>query len=176
MRRLTPEDVAAARRLDTFTGLDFMTELGVGKNTAGGIIALLCERGVIAPTGEKRKHGPHGPGTGPGRPASLFAYVPPPKSRLPEKKTPPEVEVRRQADKIPTRVSTGRKRRVRNSRLRALITAALDNGWTVDRTRNGHFQFRLPDGTVVGVSGSTPSDTRSLDNLRADLRRAGLDV
>jgi hypothetical protein len=59
---------------------------------------------------------------------------------------------------------------------RQLITAALAQGWTVD-SRNGHLCFKSPDKTQSPVfTGSTPSDRRGPKNLRADLRRAGLDV
>lgn len=43
-------------------------------------------------------------------------------------------------------------------------------GWTVERGR--HIKFRL-HGRVVAVAPQSPSDVRTVKNLRADLRRKG---
>lgn len=61
--------------------------------------------------------------------------------------------------------------------VRALVRAAELAGWAVSRTRRSHIRLRPVDKTrgAVTISG-TPSDKRSLKNLRADLRRAGLDI
>jgi hypothetical protein len=59
--------------------------------------------------------------------------------------------------------------------LRDLEQAARAQGWKVDRTAKGHPRFTPPDPTMEIVIGSgTPSDVRSLRNLLARLRRAGL--
>jgi hypothetical protein len=56
-----------------------------------------------------------------------------------------------------------------------LARAARRQGWEVRRTRRGHVLFVSPDRTVPLIYGSgTPSDHRSVLNLRARLRRAGL--
>jgi predicted RNA binding protein YcfA (HicA-like mRNA interferase family) len=44
-------------------------------------------------------------------------------------------------------------------------------GWDITLTRGGHLRWRSPKGGLV-ISPSTPSDHRSLRNLRSDLRRA----
>lgn len=44
-------------------------------------------------------------------------------------------------------------------------------GWIVSKTNGGHIRFKGPNGQVVFGS-STPSDWRSLANLKAQLNRA----
>lgn len=49
-------------------------------------------------------------------------------------------------------------------------------GWHVEISR-GHWKWRRPDGSFGTVTPGTPSNSgRSLENIRARLRRAGLDV
>ena len=46
-------------------------------------------------------------------------------------------------------------------------------GYSVTKgRRSGHLKVRNPRGRIVAVTGSTPSDRRSLQNLRSDIRRA----
>jgi hypothetical protein len=45
----------------------------------------------------------------------------------------------------------------------------------VDGGGSKHYQVRLPNGRTVFMP-STPSDHRSIPNVRAQLRRAGLDL
>ena len=59
--------------------------------------------------------------------------------------------------------------------LRELVVAAERCGWRVLQLRSGHVQFRPPVGPIVVASG-TASDHRAIRNLKADLRRAGLEV
>lgn len=61
--------------------------------------------------------------------------------------------------------------------IRAIARAAEAQGWRVDRTKRGHWRFRPPDPSqgIVYHSG-TPSDTRAVKNLIADLRRRGLEL
>lgn len=56
---------------------------------------------------------------------------------------------------------------------RTLARAAQSQGWTVRRTRGGHWLWTSPTGTRV-VSAGTPGDRRGVLNLRAALKRAGL--
>lgn len=64
--------------------------------------------------------------------------------------------------------------RTRAVELQQLIDIAEDtDGWSVERS-TAHVTFIAPDGEKVG-SPSTPSDWRSMRNVRADLRRRGLD-
>lgn len=61
--------------------------------------------------------------------------------------------------------------------LRRVQRIALDAGWRVEQTRNGHWRFLPPDRTVQPcVVGGTPSDHRAWANFIACLRRKGLDV
>lgn len=56
---------------------------------------------------------------------------------------------------------------------RSLFRLAEAQGWEHTRTGKDHHRFVSPEGTIVVTSG-TPSDKRSLENFRADMRRAGL--
>lgn len=59
--------------------------------------------------------------------------------------------------------------------LHPLIDAARDQGWRVQVTSNGHLKFLPKDRSVSPVFGpSTPSDYRSVKNVRTKLRKAGL--
>lgn len=57
--------------------------------------------------------------------------------------------------------------------LRAAARLARRRRWRLTLTGSGHLRWESPDGTVV-VTASTPSDSRSTRNSRAELRRAGL--
>ena len=62
-----------------------------------------------------------------------------------------------------------------SSEMRVLLKQAERQGWRVSPTRSGHIKFVPPDPSIPAlVTGSTPSDRRSLRNLQADLRRRGL--
>jgi hypothetical protein len=60
--------------------------------------------------------------------------------------------------------------------LRDLIVFAEANGWRVVPSARQHPLFYSPDGETIVTGSGTPSDFRSLRNLIALLRRAGLDV
>lgn len=61
--------------------------------------------------------------------------------------------------------------------LKALIEAAVAAGWTWEQhRRNSHIILKPPDGGPVVVAPSTPSDWRSLLDVRARLRRQGVNV
>jgi len=65
----------------------------------------------------------------------------------------------------------------RDKDLRRWTIHARAAGWIVERTRCGHIRWVPPDRSKpVIVTGSTPSDHRSRMNLRADLRRHGLEI
>jgi hypothetical protein len=51
-----------------------------------------------------------------------------------------------------------------------VVAAAIEEGWTVEWTRNNHIRFKHPSGAMVHTSG-TPSDHRAVKNLEAQLRR-----
>jgi hypothetical protein len=58
--------------------------------------------------------------------------------------------------------------------LRDIETAAREQGWRVERARNGHPRFYSPNQAIHPISFSgTPSDVRSIRNLLAELRRNG---
>lgn len=61
--------------------------------------------------------------------------------------------------------------------LKVVVKLAEGQGWTVRRTHGGHIQFVPSDPTApLVVSSSTPSDHRTMRNLKAQLRRSGLAV
>jgi hypothetical protein len=62
------------------------------------------------------------------------------------------------------------------ARLREWMAEADRCGWTVTKhRRGGHLKWWRPDGTLGAVTGTSPSGgKRSLINMRATLRRAGL--
>lgn len=51
-----------------------------------------------------------------------------------------------------------------------VIDAAIERGWSVCSTRNGHLKLLHPSGAIYFTS-STPSDRRASMNLDHDLRR-----
>lgn len=58
-----------------------------------------------------------------------------------------------------------------------LIEQARAQGWTVERTCGDHLRFRPADKTKpIVYTSSTPSDWRTRQNLKSDLRRAGLEI
>ncbi|MDX1535620.1 MAG: hypothetical protein R3346_02575 [Candidatus Spechtbacterales bacterium] len=61
--------------------------------------------------------------------------------------------------------------------LKEMVSEALDQNWRVERTGSGHLRFLSPDRSVSPVfSPTTPSDVRSVKNVRGKLRRAGLNI
>lgn len=60
-----------------------------------------------------------------------------------------------------------------SERLNPMVKAAVAQGWTVELTKGGHVRFTAPSGAFV-FTGSSPGAS-SHRNLRAQLRRAGLD-
>lgn len=69
----------------------------------------------------------------------------------------------------------GARRTTRNKELQKLMKLARQQGWLVEGTKGGHFRFVPPDSSKPAViSSGTPSDHRSMLNLRAQLRRSGL--
>lgn len=61
-------------------------------------------------------------------------------------------------------------------RLTRLLELAEEQGFSVERTSKGHFTFRDPSGRRVATASKTASDTRSLKNTTAHLRRGGLKI
>jgi hypothetical protein len=55
-----------------------------------------------------------------------------------------------------------------------LLRAAENSGWRIERGGHGHKAFS-PDGITVVSIHSTPRDYRTFKNIRAKLRRGGLD-
>lgn len=56
------------------------------------------------------------------------------------------------------------------------VRRAEQQGWAVRMSTGGHWKWYRPDGRMVASTSSTPSDSRSLNNIRMHLRRAGLDI
>lgn len=63
----------------------------------------------------------------------------------------------------------------RSSEIDPYIKAAEAEGWTVETSSGSHICFTPADRDQRKIfTGRTPSDVRSLRNLRSQLRRAGL--
>ena len=56
--------------------------------------------------------------------------------------------------------------------LAALLRQLRRDGYSVRKARSGHWHVRDQRGRLIAVTGSTPSDRRSLQNLRGDIRRS----
>lgn len=55
-----------------------------------------------------------------------------------------------------------------------IMRLATGQGWRVEKTQSSHWKFIPPDATKkIVVTGSTPSDHRSIKNFLADLKRQG---
>lgn len=59
--------------------------------------------------------------------------------------------------------------------LERLLDRASEEGATVQRTGGGHWKVTAPDGSTCYCP-ATPSDYRGVRNVRAKLRRIGLNV
>lgn len=61
--------------------------------------------------------------------------------------------------------------------MKKLISLAKSQGWSVTKTGSNHIRFLppQPDKPIV-IGSSTPSDPRSMSNLKAQLKRSGLMV
>lgn len=60
-----------------------------------------------------------------------------------------------------------------NKELAKLMKLAIKQGWRVELTKKCHVKFYIPGGQII-VAASTPSDPRSIKNLRSQLRVGGL--
>lgn len=63
----------------------------------------------------------------------------------------------------------------RKKMLKRLIETARDSGWRVEKRKCNHWGFFPANGNYSPIfTGGTPTDYRSVANLKAQLRRAGL--
>lgn len=60
--------------------------------------------------------------------------------------------------------------------MKQLCAVAEKQGFRVSHTRKGHVRFLPPNGGRIVIGASTPSDVRSMKNLRASLQRVGLQL
>ena len=69
----------------------------------------------------------------------------------------------------------GRARPPRNQK--DVFRVAYKQGWSIDKTRKGHFKLCPPDPAYRCVIASgTPSNVRAIRGLISDLRRSGLEI
>lgn len=61
-----------------------------------------------------------------------------------------------------------------NKDLKQLMKKAQSQGWRIEPRNGGHIAWFPPDGGEFVITGSTPGNTRSFNNDRSLLRRAGL--
>ena len=65
----------------------------------------------------------------------------------------------------------------RKSEVAEIMKICRRRGCRVRLTRAGHFRIYPPDKTTAPITAaSSPSDWRSIKKLRADLRRAGVEI
>lgn len=60
--------------------------------------------------------------------------------------------------------------------LKPLIKRAEAQGWSITPTRGGHLRWTGPTGGQPYFSSSTPSDSKAVHNITADLRKRGLSL
>jgi predicted RNA binding protein YcfA (HicA-like mRNA interferase family) len=54
-----------------------------------------------------------------------------------------------------------------------LLDEARKQGWVVERTRNGHWRLRAPDGVTTVIVAGTSGDQNSIQHAVARMRRVG---
>jgi hypothetical protein len=59
--------------------------------------------------------------------------------------------------------------------LQQVIKIVAKHGWSIALNKNNHYKWIAPSGAFF-YSSSTPSDRRSLERLKQDLRRLGFDL
>jgi hypothetical protein len=169
---------SAAQGMRRFTIPELHSAIGVGTHTARLLVNAMVERGMVVKTDELERTGLRG------RPAHVYEFVrPKPKPVNRPRRTPPELEARGAVTQLSTKLLPGsaprpgsKKPRVKSNDKATdeLIALAYKTpGWKVLRDGQGHVRFVAPDGTVT-QGALTPSDVRSVPNLRANLKRMGL--
>jgi hypothetical protein len=66
--------------------------------------------------------------------------------------------------------------KVRNDELRKLLRKAKKAGWRARHTGSGHIVVIAPSGKKIYLPSTPRGGCRSLANVRAELKREGLDV
>jgi predicted RNA binding protein YcfA (HicA-like mRNA interferase family) len=66
-------------------------------------------------------------------------------------------------------------KRLRRTEYGPLVEAAIEAGWTLERTGGNHLKLISPEGRAVFFP-SSPSDWRGARNLRSTLRSYGLKI
>lgn len=61
----------------------------------------------------------------------------------------------------------------KNRDFQLLLDDVKAQGWGVERTNRGHFQFKSPDGKGIVTAGGSYGDFRAIKNLVTQLRRVG---
>jgi hypothetical protein len=55
--------------------------------------------------------------------------------------------------------------------VKAFVRKKCKEGWSVERTKKGHFRWLYAATGAVVISAATPSDHRTLQNTMADIKR-----
>jgi hypothetical protein len=61
----------------------------------------------------------------------------------------------------------------KNRDFQVIKQAAVEQKWTVERTRGNHYTFKSPDGVTAVTAGGNYQSPHSLKNLVAHLRKGG---
>ena len=150
--------------LGEFTINDLASKLWIARSTALGLIEWAIEKGIAEEIGH-RKTG-HA-----GRPARLFRHAPLPAGPKRRPRSPDLISiVARRSSGQPVK----RRRKAPDSEMNRLMRKLERSGWRVE-WKNGHPVLISPGGERI-VAAATPSDHRSMNNLRAALRRAGAEI
>lgn len=63
-----------------------------------------------------------------------------------------------------------------NKDTKKILAAVRKAGWRVERTGGQHYKLKSICGQHIVIVSGTPSDRRSVNNLRAKLKRCGVEL
>lgn len=166
-------DWVVANKGITFTPGEAARAIGLHPNTTKRLVKEFLRTGLIEEDRERKSN--YDTRTG-GAKTMAYKYrvkKDGPKSRR-EVSGGPAVDVGLPAPRRKGKAPTGRKPKISDPETRKLVDTATRAGWTASNG-GSHLRLESPQGRVVVVS-KTPSDHRAVNNTRAELRRAGLEV
>lgn len=159
--RVTQEEARAwarERGSSWWTVSELAENFGVPTSTARGHIRQMAQAGVIEARGKTSDR--------------AFRYAPPP-NNAPDERPRGEEQVVATVPRGPA--PTGKRPRAARKDVEALLSEAENAGAAISRAGSGHFKIKTREGKTMTVP-STPSDHRSLDNARAQMRRIGINA
>lgn len=158
-----------------FSVEDMMEKLGVSRDALSrrdtGFIAVAIQRGTL------QRYSPGGRNSG-----YRFRYIPPEKQKGPRRRprgsdrgpTETQVTVPEKKKSTPVR-GTGKKPKVTDPNVRALIAELAAGGARAKLVSNGHWEI-TQEGLPKTLISNTPSNSRSVLNDRTNLRKKGYKI